>query len=101
MARSIILMLLTLIVVPSVQCTRYMIYPIDRKDIQTCLELHNKLIEFLGKPAIILRSEFKDRGITDFWLVNASPDRIAYIKHWTMPPQYLVSDKAWQLFPVI
>ncbi|KAL8884660.1 MAG: hypothetical protein Q9215_007343 [Flavoplaca cf. flavocitrina] len=59
-----------------------MIYPIDRKDVRMCSELHDKLMELLGKGGIILRVEFRERAITDFWLIEATPNLIAYIDRW-------------------
>ncbi|KAL8654196.1 MAG: hypothetical protein Q9226_003530 [Calogaya cf. arnoldii] len=57
-----------------------------------CSELHNKLIELLGKGGIILRVELREKGITDFWLVEANPEIIAYVLRWKSQPQPLVKD---------
>lgn len=95
MARSIILVLLTLIVVSFVQCAQYMVYPKDRKNDGMCSELHEKLMELLGKGGVILRVEFRDREkhITDFWLVEATPEIINHVERWKLQPQPLVSGR--------
>lgn len=98
MARSIILVLLTLIVVSFVQCAQYMVYPKDRKDVRMCSELHDKLMELLGKGGVILRVEFREKHITDFWLVEATSEIIVHVERWKLQPQPLVSDKTRSYF---
>ncbi|KAL8781983.1 MAG: hypothetical protein Q9213_005748 [Squamulea squamosa] len=67
-----------------------MVYPTDRKDVRMCSELHEKLMELLGKGGIILRVQNRDRSISDFWLVEATPDVIASAERWKLQPQPLI-----------
>ena len=95
MAPSIMfLSFLTLLVIPFAQSARYMVYPIDRKDPRLCSELDERL---KGLPSasskIVLRVGFQ-KFITDFWLIEATTEVIAYVQRWKEQPQPLVSDEA-------
>ncbi|KAL8756464.1 MAG: hypothetical protein Q9199_002907 [Rusavskia elegans] len=48
-------------------------------------------MELLGKGGV-LRVKFREKLITDFWLVDTTPEYISYVERWNLQPQPLEFD---------